>query len=428
MNKLKDIFSKHGGKRTVRLLAGLAVVMALLCVVPSIVSYAKNNSYLDNITSESIKKKEEEVAKAKQEKAEIQNKKHDIEAVKNELEQKKDDLAAYITELDAKMAEMQYTIEDLEDQIMLKEADIAATELELEAARADEDARYQAMMYRMRLMYERDDSSIISSLLGATSLRDLLNRMDYIEAIVSYDKKAWEQLKAARQYVELCEEELTLEKENLDDSLAAIEEEKANMELLLQEKAAQLEEYNQSIAESQEEIDKYNSQINSEDAEIALLEQAILTEKQQIYAQQNLQTLYDGGAFVFPIASYKYVSSKYGYRTHPITGQTNKFHSGVDLAADYGTAIYAAYSGIVASAGYNASMGNYVMINHGGGLYTIYMHASSLCVSEGDAVATGQTIAKVGSTGSSTGNHLHFTVRKDGNYVDPNDYVYFYAR
>ena len=73
-------------------------------------------------------------------------------------------------------------------------------------------------------------------------------------------------------------------------------------------------------------------------------------------------------------------------------------------------------------------MGNYVMINHGGGLYTIYMHASSLCVSEGDAVATGQTIAKVGSTGSSTGNHLHFTVRKDGNYVDPNDYVYFYAR
>jgi len=84
--------------------------------------------------------------------------------------------------------------------------------------------------------------------------------------------------------------------------------------------------------------------------------------------------------------------------------------------------------GVVASAGYNSSMGNYVMINHGGGLYTIYMHASALCCKEGDVVVTGQTIAKVGSTGNSTGNHLHFTVRKDGNYVDPNDYVYFYAR
>lgn len=427
MNRFNKYLSNHNGKRTVKLLAGFAVVMALLCVVPSVISYAKNNSYLDGITSDSIKQKEEEIAKAKQEKADIQNKKHDIEAVKSELEQQKNDLTAYISELDAKMAEMQYTIEDLQDQIMIKEADIAATEIELEEARADEQARYEAMIVRMRLMYERDDSSILSSLLGATSLRDLLNRMDYIEAVVAYDRQAWEELKAARQYVELCEEELNLEKELLDESLAAIEEEEANMELLLQEKAAQLEEYNQSIADSQAEIDQYNNQINSEDAEIALLEQAILTEKQQIYAAQQA-ALYDGGSFVFPIASYKYISSKYGYRTHPVTGQTNKFHSGVDLAADYGTAIYAAYNGVVASAGYNSSMGNYVMINHGGGLYTIYMHASSLCVSEGDTVTAGQTIARVGSTGVSTGNHLHFTVRKDGAYVDPNDYVYFYDR
>lgn len=427
MNRIKEYFSKHDKKGTVRLLAGFAVAMALLCVVPTIVTNAKNTSYLDNITSDSIKKKEEEIEKAKQEKANIQNKKHDIESIKNELEQQKDDLSAYISELDAKMAELEYNIEDLEDQIVLKEADIAATEIELEEARADEQERYDAMIVRMRLMYERDDSSVLSSLLGATSLRDLLNRMDYIEAVVSYDRTAWEELKAARQYVELCEEELNLEKELLDDSLTAIEEEKVNMELLLEEKAAQLEAYNQSIAASQAEIDMYTSQINSEDAEIALLEQAILTEKQQIYAQQNLQTLYDGGSFVFPIASYTYISSKYGYRTHPISGQY-KFHSGVDLASPYGTAIYAAYSGVVASAGYNSSMGNYVMINHGGGLYTIYMHASSLCVSEGEAVATGQTIAKVGSTGASTGNHLHFTVRLNGEYVDPNDYVYFYAR
>ena len=127
------------------------------------------------------------------------------------------------------------------------------------------------------------------------------------------------------------------------------------------------------------------------------------------------------------IASYKYVSSKFGYRIHPVYG-TQKFHSGVDLAAPAGTAIYAAASGVVAGAGYNSSMGNYVMINHGSGLYTVYMHASALYVSEGDVVSAGQTIAAVGSTGVSTGNHLHFSVRLNGNYVDPNDYIYFYDR
>lgn len=404
-----------------------AAALALLCVAPVLVSQAKNTSYLDNITSDSIKEKEAQVAEAKAEKDKIQSEKSDIEAIKQGLEQQKDDLSEYITELDAAMEQIQYNIEDISDQIVLKEADIAEAEEELEQAKENEQARYDAMVVRMRLMYERNDASILSSLLGATSLQDLLNRMDYIEAVVAYDKQAWQDLKNAREYVELCEEELEAEKENLDASKAALEEEEADLDILLEEKNKQLTEYMQSIAESEQQIDELDSAIESEDSEIALLEQAILTEKQQIYAQQNLLMTYDGGSFVKPIEYYKYVSSKYGYRYHPISGQY-KFHSGVDLAAPRGTAIYAAYKGVVASAGYNSSMGNYVMINHGDGLYTIYMHASVLNVKEGDVVTTGQKIAEVGSTGSSTGNHLHFTVRKNGEYVDPNDYYYFYDR
>lgn len=125
-----------------------------------------------------------------------------------------------------------------------------------------------------------------------------------------------------------------------------------------------------------------------------------------------------------PIASYTRVSSPYGWRMHPTLG-VEKYHNGIDLASPTGTAIYAAYDGIVVAAAYSSSMGNYVMIDHGSGLYTIYMHASKLYVSEDDVVVRGETIAAVGSTGRSTGPHLHFGVRLNGAYVDPSNYVSF---
>ena len=131
---------------------------------------------------------------------------------------------------------------------------------------------------------------------------------------------------------------------------------------------------------------------------------------------------YDGGVFKFPLASYTRISDDYGNRIHPTLG-IEQFHNGVDFAAPKGTAIYAAYDGQVVAATYSNTMGNYVMIDHGGGLYTIYMHASALYVSRGDIVVRGETIAAVGSTGRSTGNHLHFSVRKDGAYTSPWNYL-----
>ena len=139
-------------------------------------------------------------------------------------------------------------------------------------------------------------------------------------------------------------------------------------------------------------------------------------------AQQGSVKIYDGGQFKFPLASYTRISDDYGWRIHPILN-TKQFHNGVDFASPKGTAIYAAYDGEVVAATYSSTMGNYIMINHGSGLYTIYMHASALYCSKGDVVVRGEAIAAVGSTGRSTGNHLHFSVRKDGSYVSPWDYL-----
>jgi murein DD-endopeptidase MepM/ murein hydrolase activator NlpD len=126
--------------------------------------------------------------------------------------------------------------------------------------------------------------------------------------------------------------------------------------------------------------------------------------------------------FQMPLNSYKRISDDYGMRMHPTLG-VEKFHNGVDFAANSGTPILAAYGGTVVAAAYNSSMGNYVMINHGDGLYTIYMHASELYVSAGQTVSKGETIAAVGSTGRSTGPHLHFSVRLNGEYVNPWNYL-----
>lgn len=126
--------------------------------------------------------------------------------------------------------------------------------------------------------------------------------------------------------------------------------------------------------------------------------------------------------FAFPAPSYTRISDDYGNRIHPTLG-VEKFHNGIDLAAPNGSPILAAYDGEVVAASYSSSMGNYVMIDHGDSLYTIYMHASALYVSKGDAVTKGQQIAAVGSTGRSTGPHLHFGVRKNGGYVSPWGYL-----
>ena len=172
------------------------------------------------------------------------------------------------------------------------------------------------------------------------------------------------------------------------------------------------------------EIEGRLSQVEADIAEqndaIKALEAAVAEERKKLAAEQGRK--YDGGMFTWPAPSYTRISDEYGNRMHPTLG-IQKFHNGIDMAAPGGSAILAAYNGKVVAADYNGSMGNYIMIDHGDSLYTIYMHASALYVSKGAEVSKGDKIAAVGSTGRSTGNHLHFSVRLNGNYVNPRNYL-----
>jgi len=219
-------------------------------------------------------------------------------------------------------------------------------------------------------------------------------------------------------YTTACKEKLEAEEAVLEETRQAAEDEKKAVEELIAQKEQEIAAYQSDINNKEAAIKSYENDLAVFNSVISELEKAVAAER----AKLNVNRSYDGGMFCWPAPSFTRVSSEYGYRTHPILG-VQKFHNGVDLAAPGGSDILAAYDGAVVAAAYNSSMGNYVMIDHGGDLYTIYMHASKLLVSAGQNVSKGQRIALVGTTGSSTGNHLHFTVRLNGQYVSPWNYI-----
>lgn len=377
---------------------------------------------VSSLTSDSIREKEDQIAQMEKEQEALKNGLTDLQKKKAELEGLKSNLKNYVTQLDGQLTEIEQNIAILNAKISEKEGQIEQTETELENALEIERNQQESMMIRIRLMYERGGSQVIDTLLAATNFGDFLNRADYMESVMACDRRMYEEYRENRQLIELCMEELELEKAILDQSKANVETEQSNLENLIDQKNSDIRSYETDIQTKAQAIKEYEQMIKDQDAEIAALEAAIAEEKRKILESSGSVLTYDGGVFKFPLASYTRISDEYGMRIHPTLG-VEQFHNGVDFAAPKGTAIYAAYDGKVVAATYSASMGNYVMIDHGDGLYTIYMHASSLYVKNGDVVVRGETIAAVGSTGRSTGNHLHFSVRKDGAYVSPWNYL-----
>lgn len=377
---------------------------------------------LSSITSDSIKEKEQQINQAQTEKKELQNSLSNLKELKKELESQRTDLKKYVAQLDSNLEKIEQNIEELKRKISQKQAEIAETEKELAQALEREESQREAMIARIRMAYEDGDPQMVDMLLKSANFADFLNKADYVERVTAYDKQRWQDYKNIREYVELCKTELELEKEILDEAKAGVEEEQRNLEELIAQKTQDIIAYETDINNKEKAIKEYEEEIKAQEEEIAALELLIAEEKKKILAASGVVLTYDGGAFKFPVATYTRVSDDYGPRIHP-TLHVKQFHSGVDLASPKGTAIYAAYDGKVAAATYSTTMGNYVMIDHGSGLYTIYMHASALYVKKDDIVVRGETIAAVGSTGRSTGPHLHFSVRLNGSYVSPWDYI-----
>lgn len=374
------------------------------------------------VTNESIREKEAEIEAARKEVSNLKSNLTDVEALKKELEQSKSNLTTYVTELDNKLSGIQEKIQQYNTLIAEKEVQIEETTAELNEAIRQQEEQYEAMKKRIQFMYERGDTFYLELLFSATSISDMINKADYIEALSEYDQKKLEEYVEIKEMVQLCKEELEAEKEVLDEAKVAVEAEEANISALIGEKEAQIVSVSTDISNKEAAIKEYEDMIAQENAEIAALEKAVAEEKARLEAENAQARIYNGGMFAFPCPGYKRISDEYGNRIHPILG-TQQFHNGVDLAASSGTPIYAAYDGDVVAATYSGSMGNYIMIDHGSGLYTIYMHCSALYVSKGQTVYKGQNIAAVGSTGRSTGPHLHFSVRLNGSYVSPWNYI-----
>lgn len=405
---------------------------ALTCALLSLLCPFLLRVQAATVTEESIKEKEAQIEQAKQEQSDVQSSISDLQSMKDSLESKKANLQEYVTQLDAQLTEIQNNIDSLNEQITQKEADIEETAQELEEAEQTQEEQYESMKARCQFIYEKGDRYELEALLKSASFSDMLNKFIYIQELSKYDDRLLNEYREQTELVRTTKEALEEEEKTLSAQKSAVEEEQANAEALMAEKKEQLAATESEIAESAASIEEYQAQLDEQTSTIASLEQSVAADKKTLEEQKAAEeaarqqaqqgTVYSGGVFTWPCPSYSYISSEYGYRVHPIYGRTI-FHSGLDMAASYGAPILAAASGTVVAASYDYSMGNYVMISHGGGLYTIYMHASALYVSAGQSVSAGQQIAAVGSTGNSTGPHLHFSVRLNGSYVNPWSYL-----
>ncbi len=401
------------------------ILCAVLCI-PVIVQAAfffipaSIEARASELTNDSIKQKEEEIENARELKNKLQSDLTDVKKIKEELEASKNNLTAYVTQLDGQLTTIQEKIADLKDKMAEKEEEISVTEQELEAAVADQENQYDAMKKRIKFMYEKGDNLYMELLFSSSSFGEMLNKAEYIEMLSSYDRKMLDEYVATRKLIELYKEQLEEDRDYLVEAKAGVEQEEASLGELIDEKERTITEVSTDITNKEAAIAEYEADIAEQNETISALEKVVAEEKAKLAAENNLR--YDGGIFSWPAPSYTRISDDYGTRIHPILG-VEQFHNGVDMAAPGGSPILAAYDGNVVASDYSGSMGNYIMIDHGDGLYTIYMHASALYVSKGDFVTKGQNIAAVGSTGRSTGNHLHFSVRLNGSYVSPWNYL-----
>ena len=366
----------------------------------------------------------------------------DVDALKEKLEDQaaeKEKLQNELDSIDTEKATVKEQIEALDAQINSTEEQIglqndlidsleemiAQKEEELAEAQKKEEEQYEKFKTRVRVMYEQGETSYLEVLLSADDLSDFLSKYEIVSQIAEYDKNLFEELKALKEEIAQTKSELEEDRQQaenvrkeLEVSKSELDTQLANRSQAMKELESAAEEVKASFAEIEAEEDAINAQIDKIVKEM----EAEAQRKRQEQAAQGGGSTSTGttqvGGYTYPLPSgYRYVTSKFGYRNHPVTG-VYKLHTGVDISAPNGTAIYAAQSGTVIIAGYSSAWGNYVVINHGGGVTTLYAHMSKILTTKGATVSAGTQIGRVGSTGYSTGNHLHFEVRQNGSYQD----------
>ena len=402
-----------------RLKSAISVLLSLVLMFSLVLCFTPTNANAATTQAE--------IDELKEQRNQLKEQQKDIQNTVNSLRGQQDKLIELKTALDEKNAITLQQILNLEEQITLHEELIEQKSVELEKAQDVADEQLSRLKVRIRNMEENGRYNYVAVLFGAESISEFLSLMDDIGDIMKSDRDLENSYKEAVT-------DLKAVKSEYEEARLELKEQKAELTNLSAQLEKDIVEANAAILELEGDISANSailSQLNAQDKEM----QDKINQKIKELNEQNKPSnpsnpsnpskpSGSGTLTVWP--SYcTYITSVQGNRVHPITGQYGT-HGGTDIGASYGSAIYAAGSGTVVTAynnsAYNGGYGNYAMINHGNGIQTLYAHMSVCSVTVGQTVSAGQTIGYVGSTGRSTGPHLHFEVRVNGSRVDPQSY------
>ena len=424
-------------KRLVSILSGIMAAIMLLTLLMSVLPTRASAS-----ASSEIRK---QINQLKKEKAELKDKIDDVKQQYKENENEIADIIARKNVIDQEIQLLSEQITNMNDQLSAYNLLIADKQDELDNAEGLFDQLSEENKVRVRTMEEEGELSYWEVLFKANSFSDLLDRLNIVEEIAASDNRRLKQLSDAADAVEVAQVDLQAEKAEMEETkkeLDAAQEEmnakRQEADDLLQELLSKADDLEALEAEFQAMDEEFLKQIATKEQEYSAAKQAEWEAYMATYvppttagAGQSIDKPASGsggsggtavgGGWVRP-CSYTSITSPFGNRVSPTSGAST-FHQGVDLDTGTGWPVVAAKAGVVTVAGYGSAAGNYVKIDHGGGVSSIYMHLNSYCVSAGTIVSAGQNIGTTGATGVATGDHLHFGIAVNGAYVNPCIYV-----
>ncbi len=342
----------------------------------------------------------------------LQNQAKQIQNQLKNVQNNKETLTDEIASLDQQLSQAQADLNVITNKLNETKTKLAAAEDELIIATDAKNKHFNTFGKRIKFIHENGTIGYLDIILQAESFGDMLTRMQYVNDIMRYDNELLDKLQQTEDTIDAKTKEIEEEKNNIQTLADQQKEKTDSLNSLLTQKQSKLSEYNKD----EERLKKEAAENKAASDEVARLI------NQSSSSSGGSSFTYSGGKLGWPVPGRTYISSGYSGRERPI-GSGYEFHTGLDIPAPYGYNILAAESGTVITAGWVRGYGNTVIINHGGGLSTLYGHNSSLVVSKGQTVTRGQVIAKCGSTGNSTGNHCHFEVRVNGQDVNPWPYV-----
>lgn len=383
------------------IIAGLLALLLIAPIVLDVIYYSNSgasaastvsglNSKLDNLEKEK-KQIQKELNRLKSEKSTSQAKKNALDREISVMQQEINTVSSLISTLDTQISQFTSELADIEKK---------------------EKEQYEAYKLRVRVMEEEGSVSYISVLLAADSFSDLLTKVEIIENVMTHDQSLMDKLKETRAQVQEKKKEIEASRAEQAAAKAKLVSSQDALEVKSGEIGDVIDEISDEQAKYQKEFNEAERAMQSAKAEL----------KKLLNSSKSSQTKYVGGTFMWPTPSCTIITSAYGMRYDPITRVRSK-HTGVDIGARHGSNIVAANSGTVVTSGWSSKgYGNYVVINHGGGMSTLYAHMSKRLVSKGQTVSKGDVIGLVGSTGYSTGPHLHFEILKNGDDTNPMNY------